>query len=284
MSRIKPLALLFLLSLLLSCNQTTLDEKRVPVLEVEGRFLYLDQIREVLPPNVSEDDSILIADSYIQKWVTDVLLYENAKRNITDKAEIERLMDDYRKSLIIHQYQQRLMQERLSDGPSEKQMVEFYNTYSSQFILKETVMKGILLVVPREAPKMANVRSWVQSGSEKSLEQIEKYSIQHALSYDYFADRWASLSEVMRKIPILQTNPGDYLKAYMYYEISDSAKHYMLGVDSILLPGSKEPFEMARPRISSIILNKQQSEFITVFQDELYKDAIENGTISFFNK
>lgn len=284
MSRIKPLALLFLLFLLLSCNQTTPDETRVPVLEVEGKFLYLDQVREVLPPNVSEADSILIADSYIRKWVTDVLLYENAKRNISNKAEIERLMDDYRKSLIIHQYQQRLMQERLPDGPSEKDMFEFYKTYSSQFVLQEPVMKGILLVVPREAPRLANVRSWVQSSSEKSLEQIEKYSIQHALSYDYFADRWVSLSEVMRKIPIQQTNPGDYLNAYMYYEVSDSAKQYLLGVDSIRLPGSMEPFEMARPRISSIILNKQQSEFITVFQDELYKDAIENGTISFFNK
>lgn len=284
MSRIKPLALFFFLFLLISCNQETPDETRVPVLEVEGRFLYLDQVREVLPPNVSEADSILIADSYIRKWVTDVLLYENAKRNISNKAEIERLMDDYRKSLIIHQYQQRLMQERLPDGPSEKEMLDFYNSYDSQFVLQEPVIKGILLVVPREAPKMANVRSWVQSANAKSLEQIEKYSIQHALSYDYFADRWVGLSEIMHKIPIQQTNPGDYLKTYMYYEVADSAKQYMLGVDSILLPGSKEPYEMARPRISSIILNKHQSEFITVFQEELYKDAIENGTITFFNK
>ena len=72
-----------------SCQKEKSDVKRKALLEVEGKFLYLDQVQDIIPPNVSSDDSAQIADSYIKKWVTDVLVYENAKRNVGNKDEID---------------------------------------------------------------------------------------------------------------------------------------------------------------------------------------------------
>lgn len=284
MFRFRYAIFLFSMLFFLSCDQKTPDQKRVPVLEVEGKFLYTDQIQEVIPPGIGGTDSLEIADSYIRQWVTDVLLYENAKRNITDKDEIERLLDDYRKSLTIHQYQQKLIQQRLPREPTEAELREFYDNFPDQFRMKENMLKGIFLVVPKGAPRLANVRAWVQSGNTKSLEQIEKYSIQNALSYDYFGERWVPLTELMRKMPMQLQNPGDYFSSGRFYEVSDSAKHYMLGVKSVLRTGDPEPFEIAKDRITSIIMNKMKSDFIDNFQNELYHDAVESGTVTFFKK
>ena len=60
-----------------ACNHKKQEIKGKPLLEVEGKFLYADEIQQVMPPNVNDSDSIQIADSYIRKWVTDVLMYEN---------------------------------------------------------------------------------------------------------------------------------------------------------------------------------------------------------------
>lgn len=267
-----------------SCTSKTPDQERIALLEVEGRFLYLDQVQEIIPPNVGEADSIQIAESYIRKWATDVLLYENAKRNIPDKAEIDRLLEDYRKSLIIHQYQQRLLQQRLPAAPSDAEVLAFYQEFVEQFKVQETMIKGRLLVIPAQAPRIANARSWMQSGSTKALEQIEKYSMQHALSFDYFGDRWVPLTDIMREIPIQLVNPADHLASARYYETSDSVQHYMLGVDSIVQPGQTEPFALAKDKISNIMLNKMKTDFINGFQDELYNDAVNDGTITFFNQ
>ena len=163
--------LLILLSILAfssSCTQPVADNERTPLLEVEGKFLYLDEVQDIIPPNVNSQDSTEIADSFIRKWVTDVLLYENAKRNITNKAEIDQLLEDYRKSLIIHQYQQKLIDQRLPKEPTDEEMRTFYDAYTDQFVLTENLIKGMLLVVPSKAPKLANVRSWVQSGNAKA--------------------------------------------------------------------------------------------------------------------
>lgn len=282
MQKVKQLFLILILGSLIACNNKSLDQERVPLLEVEGKFLYLDEVQDIIPPDASRADSIQIADSYIRKWVTDVLLYENAKRNIVDKEEIDRLLNDYKKSLTIHQYQQKLIQQRLPEEPSEEALKTFYENFSNQFILKENLLKGILLVVPVGAPQLNDVRRWVQSGDNKSLEKIEKYSLQHGLSYDYFSDRWVPFNEILKKIPVQIENQSDFLTSRKFYEVSDTLKHYMLSIEAVKKIGEIQPYETAKEKISNIILNKLKSEFIMNFEKELYKDAIQDGTLTFF--
>jgi len=278
--------IIFIISLLatFSCGNNTADTSRQKLLEVEGKFLYLDEIQQILPPNVNAKDSAEIAQSFIRKWITDLLLYENAKRNITNKAEIEQLLEDYRKSLIIHQYQQKLLQERLPKEPTEEEIKAFYDNYKDQLTLKENVIKGILLVTPANAPQLANVRSWVQSGNTKSLESIEKYSMQHAISYDYFAERWISFSEILKKLPLQLEDQTSYLSGKHFIELSDSTKHYFLNIKASKLIGQTEPYDLAKPKIINLIMNKLKADFISNFDDEIYNDAIKNETVTFFKK
>lgn len=267
-----------------SCKKETADTNREKYLEVEGRFLYLDDIQSIIPPNVNPKDSAEIAESYIKKWITNVLLFENAERNITNKAEIDQLLEDYRKSLIIHQYQQKLLQERLPASPSDEEINQFYNKYKEQLVLKENVLKGILIITPSKAPQLSNVRGWMQNASTKSLENIEKYSMQHAISYEYFADRWVPFTEILKKLPLQLENPTEYLSGRRFIELSDSTKHYMLSIKEVRMIGQTEPIDMARPKIANLILNKMKADFIDNFENEIYNDAIKNETVTFFKK
>ncbi len=272
------------LILLSSCTHKVQDVKSKPLLEVEGKFLYADEIQQVIPPNVNDTDSTEIADSYTRKWVTDVLMYENAKRNITNQAEIDELVESYRKSLTIHQYQQKMIEQRLPKESSEEDLKAFYTQYSDQLVLKENIVQGLLLIVPKNAPKLPSVRSWVQSANTKSLESIEKYSIQNAISYDYFGDKWLDFNKVLKKIPLKIEDPAKFLSTNKFVETSDSTQQYFLKIESYRINGQVEPYEMAKNRIAIILLNKQKAEFISKFEDELYNDAVNNETVTFFNK
>jgi len=282
MHTFKRFLLMILFGSLMGCVTHTPDQSRIPLLEVEGKFLYLDQLEGVIPSGINAADSIQLADSYIKKWVTDILLYENAKRNVTDKVEIEKLLEDYKKSLIIHQYQQNLIQQRLRLQPSEEEMLAFYQKSGGQLLLKENLIKGMLLVLPTGAPKVTDVRKWVQQGDVKSLELIEKYSLQHGLSYDYFADRWIPVNEILKKIPIQQESLNHALGTNKFFETNDSLKRYMLKIDSVKRIGEVEPFETGKDKIAYLIMSKLKTEFITNFEDELYNDAVQNGTVTFF--
>ena len=267
-----------------SCVHKTPDVARKALLEVEGKFLYEDEVQKVIPPNTSDSDSIEIAQSFIKKWVTDVLMYENAKRNVTNKDEIDELVESYRKSLTIHQYQQKMIEQRLPKEPAEEDLKAFYDQYSAQLVLKESIVKGLLLIVPAKAPKLPNVRSWVQSGNTKSLESIEKYSIQNAISYDYFGDRWLLFSEILKKLPLQVQDPGTFLASHKFFEVADSTQHYFLRIESFRNSGQVEPYEMAKDRITIILLNKQKADFMSKFENDLYNDAVKDETVNFFKK
>jgi len=267
-----------------SCTKKSPEATREPLLEVEGKFLYEDQIQQVIPPNVDKKDSAEIADSYIRKWVTDVLMYENAKRNITNQKEIDEMVEDYRKSLTIHQYQQKMIVQRLPATAAEEEIKAFYDQYSNQFVLNENVIKGLLLIVPKKAPKLSSVKSWVQSGNTKALESIEKYSLQNAISYDYFGDRWVTFTEILKKMPIQIEDPANFVSSRKFYETDDSTQHYFLRIESYRTVGQTEPYDMAKNRISNILLNKNKADFISQFEKELYNDAVKNEDVTFFKK
>ncbi len=194
------------------------------------------------------------------------------------------MVENYRKTLIIHQYQQKLIEQRLPKEPSEEDMRAFYEQYSDQFVLKENIIKGLLLIVPEKAPRMSNVKSWVQSGNTKSLENIEKYSLQNAISYDYFGDRWLPFSQILKKIPLQVEDPSSFVSSHRFVEASDSTHHYFLRIESYRTVGQVEPYERAKDRIAAILLNKHKADFIFQFENSLYEDAVKNETVSFFKK
>ena len=141
-----------------------------------------------------------------------------------------------------------------------------------------------MLIIPQKAPKLSVVRSWVQSGNTKSLESIDKYSLQNAISYDYFGDKWLPLSEVLKKIPLKIEDPTKFLASTHFVETSDSTEHFFLRIVSSKLSGQVEPYEMAKDRIANILLNKQKADFIAKFENEIYNDAVSNETVTFFKK
>lgn len=258
------------------------DANRTLVAEVNNNFLYLDEIEQVIPENSLPADSTDIANKYIRKWATDILIYEKAMQNISDMSEIDRLVNEYKKSLIIHQYQQKLVEKSRKKKTTEEETLAFYEEYKGQMILKENIIRGLLLVVPEDAPNIRKVYDWVKKADQESIESIDKYSLQNAISYDYFMDTWIPLAEVTRKTPFNFTNPAEVLSSNKTIETSDSTHHYFLRIDSYAIVGQTEPYEIAKEKIKNIISTKNNSEYISKTEYDLYNDAVAKKKIKLY--
>lgn len=270
--------------LLSACKEKASETpSNYPVLEVAGKFLYKDEIDKIIPPDASVIDSADIADRYIRKWVTDVLMYDNARRNITRMSEIDKLVEEYKKSLIIHEYEQALVSQRVNEKISEQELLAFYDKYKSQMILEDNLIKGMLLILPIDAPQLNDVYSWVRTGDIPSLEKIEKYSLKNAISFDYF-NNWTPFTDIVRKTPFVVENSKSFVNGTRFVEVKDSTKLYLLRITEIIPIGEYEPYELAKERISNTILNKKKSDFIIEFEKSIYNDALQQGEINFFKK
>lgn len=271
------------LLLLGSCSENTTTEQKGTLVKVNERTLTKEDVLSVLPKNISSADSLLWAESYIKQWVKDNLVYDVALQNLGDenRAEIDRLVDSYRRSLVRYRYQEQLVHERLSANITDEEKRNFYDENQDQFELDHSLIKGLFLKIPIDAPNLDEVKKWYRSTSEASIEKIEKYSVQNAVVYDYFYDKWVSFDEVFVNIPIQVTNENEFLRTHSFVETADSSYCYLLNIEEYVAKGKIAPFEYASTQISDMLVNQRKVQFLKNFEEELYNDAIRGGNVVF---
>lgn len=274
--------MLFLL-LFSACKQGGITQNQGETLvKVNDRILTREEIELLIPKGLPPTDSLLRAESLVKKRIIDMLLDDVAYRNLDEeKAEIDRLVNEYRRSLIRHRYQERIVKDKVSADIHEVEQLAYYESNKEQFILNENLIKGLFLKIPVSAPGLDNVRKWYLSTSDESLEQIERYSIQNAIIYDFFYDHWVTFDEVMGKVPQKISDPVQFLRTRNHLEVSDSVYTYFLNISDRLLVGNVAPFDFVKTQIHSMLLNKRKIDYLREFGENLYFDAVRNGSVKF---
>lgn len=274
---------LVLLSILFcaACSEQHDHKGKTPLVEVDGNFLYREDLQAAIPARLSKDDSLLFAEHYIRNWVEDVLLFEKAQSNIPDNGEIEKLVENYRKALIMHTYQQALIHQRLSNEISEDELTGYYEKNKELFKLERPLMQGLFIKVPLTAPELNNVRRWYKTNEQDAVEHLEKYSLQNAVKYEYFYDKWVPMADVLDLMPLKEPDAEEYVNKNRHIELKDTAFYYFLNVSDLRLMGEQEPYEFARPKVKDMMLNLKQVEFMKSVKDDLYQQAAKKNEIKY---
>ena len=263
----------------ISCTEKHDHRGKTPLVEVNGTFLYKEDLQSVLPAGLTKDDSLLFAEHYIRTWVEDLLLYEKAQNNIPDNEEIDRLVENYRKALIMHTYQEELIGQSLTKDIPEQEIAEYYEKNKELFKLDRPLVKGLFIKVPLIAPQLTNVRKWYKSEAQEAVEHLEKYSFQNAVKYEYFYDKWVSLADILDLIPLKTDSPEEYINKNRHVELKDTAFYYFLNVSDYRAVGEQEPYEFAMPEAKDMLVNIKRVDFMRQVKDDLYKRAIDRKKI-----
>ncbi|MDR2791579.1 MAG: peptidyl-prolyl cis-trans isomerase [Tannerellaceae bacterium] len=266
---------------LLSCREEPLRGGAEGVVARVGENVLLrQQVEEQIPKGVAEVDSLIIAGGIVKRWVKEVLMYEAALKYLgADDHEVVRLVEEYRRSLIRYRYQESLLQERLAMEVSEGDKVAFYEENHKEFPLSGAIVRGVFLKIPVDAPGLQEIRKTYMEESELALERIEKYSMQNAISYEYFYDRWESFEDVMRNIPMQVQDADAFLQKNRSLEVRDERYCYLLHIGEYMPSGSTAPYDFVSDQITSILVNQRKAQFMRNVEDDLYEAAVSRGRV-----
>ena len=275
--------LLVIAGALSGCGQEHNHKGKTPLVEVSGEFLYKEDLQAALPLNISKDDSVLFAEHYIRNWIEDALLFDKAEGNIPDNDKISKLVENYRRALIMHTYQEELVNQKLANDISEEEINAYYEKNKELFRLDNPLVKGLFIKVPLSSPDLGNVRVWYRKNNQDIIEKLEKYSLRNAVSYDYFYDRWTSVPDVAAKIPlkVLDTD-ANYLDKNRNVEVKDTAFCYFLHIEDFLGKDKQKPLDFARDEIKEILINLKRVEFINKVKEDLYQRASDRNKIIYY--
>lgn len=270
-----------------SCKEKStgsIDAEQQPVATVKNKTLYRADVDAVIPVGATGEDSIAIAQEFIKMWISNELMYDKAKQNITNRAEIDELIENYKRSLIVNTYQEQLLREHLSKNIPENDLKAYFDQNPDKFNLDESIIKGLYLKVPANSPQLKNFQKWYTQPTDAAVENIEKNTLQNAVGYEYFYDKWIPLDDVMDNIPTVISDNEQFLRTNKNFQMQDSSFVYLLNIKEYKLKGTPAPYDYVKDRLKDIFLEWKKVEYLDQIRKDLYDKAVSDDEIKLYNK
>ena len=261
---------------LTACRYFTGHRDENVVAEIGQQKLYRSDLEAITSTALDSAEAERLADAYIRQWATDILFYDKARA--AADPQVEAMVDQYRRSLYLHRYEQQLVDRRMSKTVPQDSIQAYYDANIDFYRLHEDILKGVLMIVPQGAPHVDKVKKWLQDPTE-NIEHIEKYAYQNASGYQLFTDNWTSSNQVMMRMPFEQTNLSKLMRSNDFIEMEDSIGTYMLYITDKRFVGDPMPLEYAEPMIRAAILQRRQVDFLRRQRETLYENAERMGKL-----
>jgi len=280
----KTIIILSCLLILAGCNKGQNKTKRIAIAEVGKEILYYDEVPELVQKGINDADSAALYKNYINKWAKKQLLLQKAEDNLSPdmKEEIVRQLEDTRTNLVIYQYQQKMILQKLDTVLTESELENYYAANGNSFVLTSNIVKALFIKLPLESPNINKIRLLARSNDHNDLQQLESYCYQFAEKFDDFNEAWIPMDRISIELNQIIENEENFLKRNTFYETSDSSSVYLVSFRDFRLRSSIAPFEYVKDDIKRIIWNTRRFEFIQSLENGIYNDALKDNSFKIF--
>ncbi|MFY9242437.1 MAG: hypothetical protein WAO74_05355 [Polaribacter sp.] len=276
--------IVFIITLLVSCDYFNVQEKEVNTSEilaiVNTEKLFKEDVKNILPENISSEDSIVMVKSFINDWAVKQLFLKNAESNssLEDVNEIQTLVKDYRESLLINTYKEMLIKQQLDTLIYEEEIDTFYVKNRDNFRLNEELVKIKFLHFDNNIINKKQLTKLFTSDKIEDTEELERQQ----LSFKYYQlndSVWSQLDNIMLKLPF---SKEILLNKTKFIQKQDSLGLYLVAIKDVLQRNDIAPLSYVKPTIKQMILHKRKIELIRDIEKTLVKDATKNNNFKVY--
>lgn len=262
---------------LTSCSekQSETDPNDPVLASVYDQKLTLSNIKPILQTEGSVADSTLYANALIEKWVRDAIFMHEAERNIPADLDIKKMVDDYRSSLILMTYKQKLVEEKLDTLVTQAQLEEYYEEHKSQYKLDEHILSFIFLKIDKESSDYERLdRMWKNSKFEElAMEDPSFFEFQLT-----DINRWYTWKDVKALLPKNFWTFQEITSKEPRFKSSGNYKYY-IKVEAYEDKNQIAPLSYIKDQATKVILHKRQTELLDNLMEDLYSQYSKNNNV-----
>ena len=274
----KPLIWMLAALLLCSCHAiSSLVHDDEAVAQVGGNILYKSELERFIPNMIPVEDSIRLAEQYINSWAMDQLYLDVAESQLSRaELDVSGELENFRRSLLKYRYQQRYINDRLDTLITDEQIRRYYSAHEAEFELRRPVLRVRFVDVMKASPNKDAILRMMRSEDYDDVQRADTLAKSTALRYFDSADNWMDAGELAKffgldYIEMLSHLKGDMIK----YEPEDRDDLMAAYVLEIRRTGTA-PLEYCASRIRDILMSARKHELMNSLERDLLKDALEN--------
>ncbi len=271
--------LLLIFTAISSCKEKSTSASLDPILaQASGHNLRVSDMKGMFPEGSTMQDSQQIINTYVDQWTRESVLLGEAEDYVSNRIDIKKLVEKYRESLIVHNYEKQLVKERLDTVVTLTQMETVYDAMKDRFQLSSPIVKAIYAIMPDNASDIASFKkSWIKEDGQAMLNYCEQYGN----SYHFYDSIWIAESEILQKIPedLFSTTQ---LKSKKALDKVKDGSHYFVKVYERMDENEEAPLGYIEDKIEKIILHNRKISMLDDIKQKLYEREQKEGNIKVY--
>ncbi|MCB9286631.1 MAG: hypothetical protein H6560_04875 [Lewinellaceae bacterium] len=274
-------AALFLMAWLASCSMGGGQDNGQEQLlaKVHNKSLYLSELDGMFPEGTTSEDSLVIIRAYTERWVREALLLNEAEQNVPSDLNIDKLVRDYRASLIRHNYEKALVEQYLDSVVTQEQLMAFYEANKEQYQLETPIMRCFFIKVPLPVQEPEKLRQlWSDSEEEDALDQLVDYCNTYAEAYLLQDSTWYKVEDIAMEMPKGTVTP-DNVSAKQEFSQRDGEYQYYFRVFEVKNRKDIAPLGYIEEQARKVILRSRREKLLAEKIEAMYQRELRRNNI-----
>lgn len=253
------------------------------VATVDNKTLLSSDIKRDMPQNLSSVDSVTFAKMYVENWVLNQLKMRRAEEVLSsNQADIERLVEGYRQSLIMRQLDQYYIDNAIDLEITDKQLSAYYRANSASFKLDHDKVRGVVVKAPKNFRNTTTLTTALKGiAKQGNTEEVSALCEKHNLQLSDLTSQWVTYSDFLSNLPTERSSSYASLlsKSGVQQMSSDAAAFYFVIID-VARKGSVAPLECVKEDIRRRLYAERRADIVGRYEAELKRDAIASGRVT----
>lgn len=273
---LRPFLLVFSILIIASCSSTGQHDDSDPIVKVGDKTLYSSIIQQLVTEGTSKEDSAAIVNGYVENWVRDNLIIQEAEKNIPPDFNLNQLVNEYRSSLLMYHYENQLIKTQLDTIVTDLQKQDFYDEYGAQFVLSHKIVRAIII---KSNDSRNSFSTWSKNQQSKNPNQILESARSKKFKIELSGQSWIPLEDLDMYIPALDLKK---CKSGYSQTFTLGNGNIFIKIEGMYNENEIPPLDYIEEKIEQVMLNKRKTELLKSIRENLYNKHIKDRNIKYY--
>ena len=248
------------------------------VARVGEHRLMRSELAEYIPAGVSSEDSLSLAQRYINAWAEEHLFMDMvASRLSKEEQDVSKELEEYRRTLLKYRYEERYINEKLDTLISDEEVRAYYKEHPDKFLVDRPLLKTRYMVIPADSRSLKTIRELMSSDDAMDAIAADSLAFTAALRYVDSSDNWMDAILLARELGTDEVSMMKALKNRFIELKGDDGNLRVAYVVDIVQRGSPAPLDYCEERIKDILLSARKHDLVSGLERDLLNDALAKG-------
>jgi hypothetical protein len=248
---------------------------------VYNKSLYIKDLEGMFPPGTSAYDSSLITNAYTQRWVRDAVLLYEAENNLPKDLNIDRLVRDYRSSLVRNNYEQVLLEQLMETEISKEELANFYDKNKIQYQLDNPIVKANVVVVPKIISVKDSLKYLWENDTDINLARLKNICEEYELAHILDGSKWNEWENLAIYLP-RNISFEEFSRKGKDFSIQDGEFDVWVKILDSKKPQEIPPIEYVEEQLKRMLLLSRKTKLLEEKKEDMFDIAKRKGQIEIF--